>query len=1247
MRIATMRRAWPAWMLLAIAAAGPTSARAGLPKVPDGFEIRLVAAVPAVEYPCQVATAPDGSLFVAEDPMDQVGPYEVDNGRILLFKDGKDPVVFAEGFRAIFGMAWHDGALYVMNMPRLTVLRDTDGDGKADEKAELYKDLGPGPIKGALNDHIVSGLQFGIDGYLYISVGDKGVPKAHGRDGSTVTLKGGGVLRCRPDGTKLELYSSGTRNHLEPNLDDRDNLFTYDNTDDGLGWWTRVTHHIDGGYYGYAYDYHDRPDRMLNRIAEFGGGSPCGGVVYKEDAWPEKYRGRVFWAEWGKREVPAFRFKPDGASFKIDNQEQFVSPGDVGDFRPIDLALSYDGKTLYIADWSMGGWGNKNEKLGRVFAVTCKDEIKQQPRGSDDDPIDAQIKALDHPSFNERMRAQLALIKKGKAALGPVTTALAAETTPPLARRHLIWALDGIAGGTPGATGPLVAILKGREADLRAQAARALGERKVKEAVAALVPVLNDREPAVRLQAIIALGRIGDPRAVAPILPHLAEDDPYLAFSSRVALRRIGDWKGIARGLTGRDPKVRAGALLSLEEVYDPEAVAVLSRYAADAKHPADERAKALGFLAASHHKAPPWDGRWWGTQPARGGPPAKTIAWKGTEAVVKAVRQALKDPAAPVRIAAVKAVRDAKDRAALPELRRRLSEETDQDARREVIAALGGFNDKAALPGLALVLRDPRAAEPVREAAIAAVEAIGGDQAAKALADLLARRDVPVALQPRVIRSLGGLKAKGVAPALVKALGSPAAPVRAASAEALGKVGEPKGVAARLRPLLKDKDLAVRKAAIGALATLKDRESFPDLLALAEDESTQFEATRALADLPEIKALHVYLRGLASKSPDLRRESARAIGAIRDQAAPVLDKLAARKELSPRVVPELKRIYRAQRPILQWRLLGPFKKGDAAPFPLDKPVDLSASFTGLDGNPARWREVQAHDPKGEVNLGRVFSDGSGQSAFGYAEVRSEADRTAHVTVGSDDTLTVWVNGNQVYDSQGDRGFEYEQGKFDVPLVAGANRIVIKCGNSGGNWQFAVAVSEPTDYAFLNAPAGGFDPEAYREAALKGGGKAEHGKALFFDLKGVACVKCHNVGGQGGLVGPELSSVGAKYPRGELITAVLNPSAKISQGYEPVVVALNDGRVVTGIVKVETADAIEVEDADAKRIKLAKADIDERKPADVSIMPTGLAEGLTPRDFNDLIAFLETLKQVPANGGQAAGDASRKGGGGR
>jgi putative heme-binding domain-containing protein len=130
----------------------------------------------------------------------------------------------------------------------------------------------------------------------------------------------------------------------------------------------------------------------------------------------------------------------------------------------------------------------------------------------------------------------------------------------------------------------------------------------------------------------------------------------------------------------------------------------------------------------------------------------------------------------------------------------------------------------------------------------------------------------------------------------------------------------------------------------------------------------------------------------------------------------------------------------------------------------------------------------------------------------------------------------------------------------------------------------------------------------------------------------IACVKCHAIGKQGGAVGPELSSVGAKYPRDELIAAVLYPSAKISSGYEPTILALSDDRVVTGIVKPETPEYVEIQDADAKLVRIPKTDIEDRKRSEVSLMPSGLAEGILPRDFADLIGYLETLRDAPAAG---------------
>jgi putative membrane-bound dehydrogenase-like protein len=1232
------RRRWCAVALAALLLAPLLNqpALADLPKVPDGFKIRLVATVPAVQYPCQVATAPDGSLFVGEDPMDQVGPATKPIDRILLFREGKEPVVFADKLNAIFGMVWHDGALYVMNMPNVTVLRDKDGDGKADIRKELFTDMGvPAGTPNDFNDHIVSGLKIGIDGYLYISVGDKGVPKATGPDRRTAQVVGGGVLRCRLDGRGLEVYSTGTRNHLEPNLDDRDNLFTYDNTDDGLGWWTRVTFHVDGGYFGYPHDYHTRTDRMLPRIAEYGGGSPCGGAFYGDDIWPEKYRGCLFWAEWGQRAVRAFRFAPDGASFKIAEKIEFVEPGKVDSFRPLDLAFSHDGKTLYIADWSLGSWGNKTEKLGRVYAVTFAgaDAVTTRPRGSDRDPLDAQIRQLAHPAYQERIRAQAALVREGRKALIPATAALESPKTDPIAKRHLLWVVDALAGATPEATYPLFELLKSQVADLRSQAARALGERNVPIAREALEPLLRDPEPSVRLQATIALGRIGQAEAIPALLRVLAESDVYLAYSARQALRRIDDWRAAAKGLDSPDPKVRAGVLLAMDQVYDVQAAGALALFASSSKRPVEERARAVAYLAEVHRKAPPWDGHWWGTQPANRKPPAKTIAWEGTPRVMTAIRELLTDRSALVRASAVEAIVKTDNRESKGILRARFSDERDPNVKRAIALGLGKLGDSDALDLLTGALGDPGSDQPLRDAALEAVEMIGSKKAAVALAGLLLQKSYSAVRKPRVIAALGRLKDPSAVNPLLETLKTPSAAVKSAAIDALVAIVKDKHdhthaeVMRALGRLRDDAAIEVRNRAIAAAGTLGDREAIPSLIAASETPASRFEASLALAELPDVRALQVYLRGLTDKSPDLRKASAAAIGNIRTKAAAVLDQLAARRELPPEVVPELRSIYSGLVPVTKWHVLGPFAFDPPPDLSVDKPIDLKASWNGFEGRRVSWRAAEAVDSRGQIDLGRIFTTDDDRAAYGSALFESPNERKAEMVVGSDDTLTVWLNGKKVYDFTDRRGFEHEQGRFDVSLLRGPNRVLVRCGNRGGGWQFAVAVTATAEHAFLKAPEGKtFNPDAYRAVALKGQGSAARGRNLFSDLKGLACIKCHSVGKEGGTVGPELSSVGAKYPRDELISSVLFPSAKISSGYEPSTLALLDGRILTGIVRNETADSVEIQDADAKTVKIAKASVDERKRSDVSLMPNGLAQGLSPQDFADLIAYLETLK---------------------
>jgi putative heme-binding domain-containing protein len=156
-----------------------------------------------------------------------------------------------------------------------------------------------------------------------------------------------------------------------------------------------------------------------------------------------------------------------------------------------------------------------------------------------------------------------------------------------------------------------------------------------------------------------------------------------------------------------------------------------------------------------------------------------------------------------------------------------------------------------------------------------------------------------------------------------------------------------------------------------------------------------------------------------------------------------------------------------------------------------------------------------------------------------------------------------------------------------------------------------------------------FDPAAYLEFAMKNPGDAERGRQIYVDPKGLACLKCHRVRGEGGEVGPDHSGIGLQFTRRELAEQILYPSAKVREGYQQVVVRMKDGRILSGAVKSESGDDLVLVDADALSHRLRKNDIDQRKTSELSLMPEGLAAALSPQDFADLVTYVESLKDKP------------------
>ena len=176
--------------------------------------------------------------------------------------------------------------------------------------------------------------------------------------------------------------------------------------------------------------------------------------------------------------------------------------------------------------------------------------------------------------------------------------------------------------------------------------------------------------------------------------------------------------------------------------------------------------------------------------------------------------------------------------------------------------------------------------------------------------------------------------------------------------------------------------------------------------------------------------------------------------------------------------------------------------------------------------------------------------------------------------------------------------------------------------------------SDAADLLPLPKGASGRPLPPIRELIARNG-NAGRGRTVFA-RPGVsnACATCHRVQGQGQWVGPDLSTIGTKYGKEELLRSILYPSAAIGYNYKSNVLALADGRVLTGLVVEEAPDRIVLKTADGKRLTVRPADVEDRKVTEVSLMPEGLAEAMTDRDLVDLLAFLATLKQPVSIVGQ-------------
>jgi putative heme-binding domain-containing protein len=597
-------------------------------KVPQGFEKSIFAGPPNISYPTCIAAEPSGEVFVG---VDQNGSLDTKPGRGMVVRcvDTNGDGV-ADSFKVFArmdsprGLIFDHNTLYVMHPPVLEAFYDDDGDGVADRSEVLVRGLAHDlSFRGA--DHTCNGARMGIDGWLYIALGDYGAIKAVGKDGTELQLHGGGIVRVRPDGTELELVCRGTRNIYDVAIDPFMNLYTCDNTNDGDDWNVRLSHMMETANYGYPSYFRHFSDEMMPTMEDYGGGAPTGALFLDEPGFPNGLGYGLYACQWGWSSVTRHPLQPDGATFK-SGKETFVE-------LPRPTGIDADGAGhVYVASWKGATFTYAGPNVGYILRVTPPNAVS--PIFPDlNKTDDAQLlKLLGSPSAVWRFHIQREILRRGdtpqrRKDFSKSLEQMARSNETPAVRVAAVYTLKQLLG--PDAKDALLRI--SRDASLRGTALRALSDRKT-EATSVSTKVftdaLNDRDPKVRREAVIALNRLGRVEAADRILPLTADPDVAISHVAFRAVLAMGAADVCFKALDQGNAAAVPGAMRVLRNLHEPKVVdGLIARV--DKTETVSTRRLLLQALCRLCYREADWDGSWWGTRPDTSGPYFKPVTWE------------------------------------------------------------------------------------------------------------------------------------------------------------------------------------------------------------------------------------------------------------------------------------------------------------------------------------------------------------------------------------------------------------------------------------------------------------------------------------------------------------------------------------------------------------------------------------------------------------------------------------------
>lgn len=301
-----------------------------------GFEWSVYAQG-TMDNPTCITFAPDGDLYIADIAGDLWLARDTDNNQQI------DSITkWAGGFDLLVGLLWIDDELYTASSGKIEALRDSDGDGVADQRRTVVDGL-PSLV---LRPHSNNSLTLGPDGRIYFGVGSTTNGRVEDHPNAAA------VLSVKPDGSDLKVYARGFGNTFAVAFNSEGAMFGGDNSPiggEGNDLPDEFNYIVEGEHYGYPYYYGDEPDSGGTRapLVSFPAHSvPTGVTFYSGDTYPPAFKDRAFITLWQTGEVEQIEVARTSSGDYLARRSPFAS----GFLYPIDVVTGPDGN-LYIADF--------------------------------------------------------------------------------------------------------------------------------------------------------------------------------------------------------------------------------------------------------------------------------------------------------------------------------------------------------------------------------------------------------------------------------------------------------------------------------------------------------------------------------------------------------------------------------------------------------------------------------------------------------------------------------------------------------------------------------------------------------------------------------------------------------------------------------------------------------------------------------------------------------------------------------